>query len=423
MTISILTAGTRGDIQPYIALGIALKKAGYSVRVATFENYGTFIKSFGLEFYPIQGDVSKITASDSVSGARTADNPLKIALSFQKLKSYVFDLQKDFFNACTDSEAIVYHPGVPIGYFTAQYLRIPSILATPFPMTPTGDYPALIFYNLPRFGRAFNRISHKLFEQVIWFASGAAVKKFWQKEFGRAPTQFGCPYSRQNTRTSPTILSCSNYVFPQPDDWPEHVYNTGYWFIDEEAGWEPPADLLDFIHKGAPPVYVGFGSIGDPALATQTTELVMQALKYSEQRGILAIGWNGMTNAGPVPEEVFILESAPHAWLFPQMAAVVHHGGAGTTAAGLRAGVPGVIVPSTNDQFAWGRRVYELGAGPKPVPRRTLSADKLAQAIRSALSEEVKAAARDLGSKIQSEKGTETAARIIIDCLATEVAS
>ena len=415
--ITILTTGTRGDTQPYIALGMALKKAGQAVRIAAFENYETFVKSYGLEFYPIKGDVSRAASSDNALDAHKADNPLKVLLSFNKLKSLVLDLQKDFFAACAGSDAIVYHPGAPIGYFTAQQLKIPAILATPFPMTPTHDYPALIFYDKIRLGSGINWITHKLFEQIMWFASSSAVKSFWQQQFGHVPENFACPFGKQNTRGFPTIISCSNFVFPRPADWPPHVHNTGYWFLDGEPDWSPSPELLDFLQKGAPPVYVGFGSVGDPALALQTTELVIAALKRSGQRGILATGWHGMSKMDTIPEDIFILESAPHTWLFPRMAAVVHHGGAGTTAAGLRAGIPAIIIPYSNDQFAWGRRVYELGVGSKPIPRKKLTAEKLSAAIQLVLSKEIKAAAIDLGDKIQSEHGAATAARIIIDCL------
>lgn len=417
MLITILTTGTRGDTQPYIALGMELKKAGHNVRIAAFENYETFVKSFGLEFYPIKGDVSRISSSDSVKDAMKADNPLKFFLSFNKLKSFVFDIQKDFFNACIGSDAIVYHPGAAIGYFIAQHFNIPSILATPFPMTPTRDYPSLIFYDTVRLGRGFNFVTHKIFEKIMWFASSSAIKQFWKKEFGKAPEDFTCPYGKQNTRFLPTVISCSKYVFPRPNDWSEYINIFGYWFLDDEVDWRPSSDLLNFIQRGTPPVYVGFGSIADPVLAVRTTELVIDALKRSGQRGILATGWNGMSKIDNIPEEIFILESAPHSWLFPRMAAVVHHGGAGTTAAGLRAGVPSIIIPYSNDQFAWGCRVCELGVGSKPIRRKNLTSEKLSDAIKFVLAKEIKDAAKDLGIKIQSENGAETAANIIINCV------
>ena len=334
MVITILTTGTRGDTQPYIALGVALEKAGHHVRLAAFENYESFVKEYGLEYYPIKGDVSMVASSMSGKNAMQTDSPLKVLLSFNKLKSFIFDIQKDFFNACMGADCVVYHPGAAIGYFAAQYFNIPSIFAPPFPMTPTRDFPALIFYDAPRLGRGFNFATHKIFEQIMWFANSSVIKQFWKQEFGKAPANFSNPFGRQNTKKLPTIISCSSYVFPRPGDWSEYIYNPGYWFLDDAADWTPSADLLDFLQKGAPPVYIGFGSIGNPALAVQTTELAIDAIKRSGQRGILATGWSGMSKLDIVPENIFILESAPHSWLFPRMTVVVHHGGAGTTAAG-----------------------------------------------------------------------------------------
>ncbi len=413
MKITILTTGSRGDTQPYIALGVQLKKSGHAVRLASFQNYGSFVKDHGLEFYPIRGDVSLIAAGADGKDAMQADNPLKLFLSFNKLKAHVFDLQQDFFHACKDSDVIVYHPGGAIGYFAARHFNIPSVLATPFAMSPTRDYPSLIFYDAPRLGKGFNFLSHKILEQIMWFASSSPLKEFWKQEFGKLPTDFSNPFSKQASKNLPTIISCSEFVFPTPSDRSEHIHTTGYWFLDEEAGWNPSIELLNFLEKGPPPVYVGFGSVGNLDAALQTTQLVIEALKCSGQRGVLATGWNGMSKLEKTPDDIFILESAPHSWLFLQMAAVVHHGGAGTTAAGLRAGVPSIVVPSGNDQFAWGRRVYELGVGSMPIPRKQLTAEKLADAIQSALSNEIIDAAKELGKNIQSEKGVEKAARVI----------
>jgi len=417
MQITILTTGSRGDTQPYLALGTELKRSGFHVRIAAFENYKSFVTSHGLEFFPIQGDVSLVSSGISAKSARKADNPLKVLLSFAKLKQYVFAMQMDFFDACTGSDVIVYHPGAPIGYFIARQMNIPSVLATPFPMTPTTEYPALIFYDSARLGKTFNYITGKILQQIMWFPSSSAIQNFWKGEFGKIPDHFGCPFNRQTTKALPTIISCSNFVFPRPKDWPENVKNTGYWFLDEESSWKPSKELKAFLKSGKPPVYIGFGSLGDPEQADQTTDLVIHALRLSGQRGVLATGWSGMSKRENIPKEIFILESAPHSWLFPRMAAVVHHGGAGTTAAGLRAGVPSIIVPFSNDQFAWGRRIFELGVGPKPIPRKVLTAKRLAEAIKSGLSIEITAKSRDLGLKIQNENGSRVAAQIIMDTL------
>lgn len=417
MLITMLTMGTRGDTQPYIALGLELKKAGHTVRIAASEGFENFIKKYNLDYYPVRGDVSKVASSDLAKDAMNADNPLKFFKSFNNpiLKAMIFDMQYDLWNACKGSDAIVYHPGAGIGYFIAQYMKIPSILGTPFPMTPTKDYPALIFYDTFRIGKTFNLITHKIFEKGFWLALSSPVKKFWEKEFGKKPDGFSCPFSKQKTAKLPTIISCSNFVFARPADWSEHIHSNGYWFLEDQEDYKPSNDLQSFLKNGKPPVYVGFGSIGDKDQASHTTKIVMDALNYSRQRGILATGWSGMAKPEHIPEDIFILESAPHSWLFPQMAAVVHHGGAGTTAAGFRAGVPSVIIPYGNDQFAWGRRVYELGVGSKAIPRKELTAEKLSDAIQFALREEIKTTAKILGENIRNENGAETAAKVIMD--------
>jgi sterol 3beta-glucosyltransferase len=417
MLITILTTGSRGDTQPYLALAVEIEKTGHHVRIAAFENYKDLVQSYGLEFFPIKGDISKVAARDDLKGALNADNPIKVLLSFNKLKSLVSDLQKEFYTACTGADAIIYHPGAAIGYFIAQQKKIPAILATPFPMTPTGNFPALIFYNNVRLGKGFNYLSHKIFEQIMWFASSSVVKQFWLKEFGKIPENYGCPFGRQITRKLPTIISCSKYVFPRPDDWPEHVYNNGYWLSDDAENWKPSPKLLKFLENGNPPIYIGFGSLGNSSKAIQTTELVVEALHLSGQRGILATGWNGLAEIANIPENILIIDSAPHSWLFPRMSAVVHHGGAGTTAAGLKAGIPSIVIPFSNDQFAWGRRVFELGVGPKPIPRKNLTADNLSMAIEFALSNETKKAAKDLGEKISSENGAAAAANVVLNSL------
>jgi len=416
MKITILTAGSRGDTQPYIALGLALQNAGHSVRIATFGNFKTMVESNGLEFFLVRGDVMQVTRSELGREAMSPDNPLKVMLSFNQLKKLVGDLQQDFFNACDGADAVVYHPGAAIGYFIAQEKKIPAILASPYAFTPTSDYPSLLFYHLPRLGKMYNTLTHRIQAQIFWSTASQAIRQYWQGQFGHAPAHFGSPFSRQITRRDPTVIAYSEHVFPRPTGWPEQVHITGYWFLDEEAGWQPPQDLLDFLQDGKPPVYVGFGSVGDASLAEQKTRLVIEALKQSGQRGVLATGWNAMTKIGYLPETIYVIDSAPHSWLFPRMAAVVHHGGAGTTAAGFRAGVPSIILPYGNDQFAWGLRAFELGVGPRPVPQKRLTTEALSGAITAALRPQVLTAAGALGEKIRGEHGAENAVEIISRC-------
>jgi sterol 3beta-glucosyltransferase len=415
VNIAILTAGTRGDTQPYVAVGIELRKIGHAVRIAAAENFESLVRPHGLDFHPVRGDIEKVASGDLAKNARKADNPLRFLFSLNKpaFKAMLLLALEDQFQACADADVIVYHPGAALGYFVARQRGIPAVLASPFPMTATREFPALLFYGSIRPGEAFNLLTHRLFAAMMWMAAGSPVKEFWKNRFGRVPAGFTCPYPLQDTREFPTVTSCSPQVFPRPRDWPEHAHMDGYWFIDDASDWAPPRDLVDFLSSGQAPVYVGFGSVGDAETAERTTEMVIAALRHAGQRGLLASGWSGLAHHAALPESVHMLRSAPHSWLFPRMAAVVHHGGAGTTAAGLRAGIPSVIIPHGNDQFAWGRRVHELRVGPAAIPRKKLTAEKLSAAITAALKDEVRQAAAELGRRIRAENGAAAAARVI----------
>jgi sterol 3beta-glucosyltransferase len=181
----------------------------------------------------------------------------------------------------------------------------------------------------------------------------------------------------------PVLHGHSAAIWPAPHDWPAHAEVTGAWFLDPPGGdpsWSAPPGLIAFLGKGAPPVYIGFGSMAgvDPE---STTRVVMDAVARAGVRAVLARGWGGIDRTAPMAAQVHLVDEVPHAWLFPRMAAVVHHGGAGTTAAGLRAGRPTLVCPFGLDQPFWGRRVQALGVGPVPLPQRRLDAGTLAQAL------------------------------------------
>jgi UDP:flavonoid glycosyltransferase YjiC (YdhE family) len=213
----------------------------------------------------------------------------------------------------------------------------------------------------------------------------------------------------------PTLYGVSPVVFPRPADWPAWVHLTGYWFLDQPVDWQPPAELLDFLDRGQAPVYIGFGSMSgrDPAA---TTETVVAALAAAGQRGVLLTGWGGLDRAAMETAaklhgvDVLAVESVPHDWLFPRMAAVFHHGGAGTTAAGLRAGVPSAAVPFFGDQPYWGAILADLGVGPAPIAQNELSVPRLAAAITRATGElALRARAAEIGQRIRAEDGVGTA--------------
>ena len=215
----------------------------------------------------------------------------------------------------------------------------------------------------------------------------------------------------------PVLYGFSPAILPKPRDWPENVHICGHWALDEGLGWQPPRELLEFLQAGAPPVYVGFGSMvsRNPG---ETTMLVREALKLCGARAVVARGWDRQGGQAGTDGQVFEIEQAPHDWLFPKMAAVVHHGGIGTTTAALKAGVPNIIVPFNYDQPFWGNIVYRQGVGPKPIPRQKLTAATLAKAIEESLTDgAMREKAAEMGRQIRMEDGVGNAVRWIDEYL------
>lgn len=412
--ITILCSGSRGDFQPYIALAQQLKKLGKDVRITGSKSFEGFIRSYGIDVYPIQADIETLKIDPKLlKDAGSSDNPLKMLLTFNKMKEYGIYMVNDFYSACEGSELIIYHPGCSIGYFAAQKFGIPSILASPFPMHKTNEYLSVVMYGKTKSHVLSKKISYALIQGMLWMASKDSVKGFWKKNFGKLPDNFGCPFERHTDEKYPAIVSCSNFVFKRPDDWNENIHQSGYWFVEESSEYTPSDELAIFLNSDDKPVYIGFGSMASLENHEGLTEMVVEAIIKSRKRGIIC----GMGRPSNLPKNIIAIDSIPHTWLFDRVSAVCHHGGAGTTAAGFKAGIPSIIVPFSNDQFAWAHRAYDLGVGAKPIPKKELSSDKLADAIKFALTDKIIAKARTLGHNIATENGAMECAKIIVKCL------
>ncbi len=412
--ITILCSGSRGDFQPYIALAQQLKKLGKDVRIAASKSFEGFIRGYGIDVFPVEADIETLNVDPKLlKAAGSADNPLKMLLAFNKMKEYGIYMVNDYYSACDGSELIIYHPGCTIGYFAAQKFGVPSVLASPFPMHKTKEYLSVVMYGKTKSNVLTNKISYAMIQGMLWMASKDSVKGFWKKRFGKAPDNFGCPFERHTDKKHPAIVSCSNYVFKRPQDWNENIYQNGYWFVEEPSEYRPSDELAAFLDACDKPVYIGFGSMTSLEKHDGLAEIAVEALIISGKRGIIC----GMGRPENLPENIIAIDGAPHTWLFERVSAVCHHGGAGTTAAGFKAGVPSIIIPFSNDQFAWAHRAYDLGVGSKPIPKKELSAEKLADAIRNALTDEIVANADNLGKKIASENGAMACAEIIVKSL------
>jgi sterol 3beta-glucosyltransferase len=412
--ITILCGGTRGDVQPYLALAIELKKLGKAVRIAVSRNHESFIRSYGIDYYCVDVDFESLNVDKNmIREAQQADNPLKMFLSFQKMKKYGIHMVNHYFSACQGSELIVYHPGVAIGYFAAEKLGIASVLALPFPLSKTKEQTSVILYGKVKSNSVINLFSYFLLQNMLWMASESSLKPFWKEKFGHLPEHFGCPFERHTDYRHPAIVSCSNFVFKRPGDWNENVHQNGYWFLEEPNEYIPPKELTDFLENGEKPIYIGFGSMLTDQKPEKISKIIIAGLARVGKRAILS----GIGKLQNIPDTIFTIDNIPHSWLFPRMSAVCHHGGAGTTAAGFKAGVPSVIFPFALDQYAWAQRAYDLGVGPKPVPINKLTSEKFADAIYYAFQEKIKANSKALAQNIASENGAGDSARVIADCL------
>ncbi len=408
MRITILALGSRGDVQPLVALGMGLQRTGrHEVSFVTSDDFEEMARRRGLGFSSLgisaRPFLDTQVAWDVLESGRNIIQGMRGTV--RMVQPALEQLMERARQACHGTDAIIFSTLGVGAYHIAQKQRLPCFWAIPFPFfSRTRSFPSLSFPFLP-LGGFYNLFTHMIVELFAQQLIGRFVNRWRRDRLGLPPVSLlKWPYSRMDGQPVPVLYSYSPAVVPKPPDWGEHIHVTGYWFLDRLPDWQPPADLMAFLEAGPPPVYVGFGSMSnrDPEAMTH---IVLDALKRSGQRGLIATGWGGLKSAD-LPGDVFKVESVPHDWLFPRVAAVVHHGGAGTTAAGLRAGVPSVLVPHFGDQPFWARRVVRLGVGPKPIPRKRLTAQRLGAAIATAVTDEnMRARAAALGERIRSEDG------------------
>ncbi|MAS37619.1 MAG: glycosyl transferase [Anaerolineaceae bacterium] len=422
MRITLVTIGSRGDIQPFIPLAVGLKNAGHAVRVATHEPYESFVREHGLDFGPLVGNPQEMMqAENGLEWLETGRNPFSFAQRMRDLAIEMMQqLGRDTLAACHDADVILFST---LGFFTAvptaEKLGVPAIATYLQPVQQTGDFPGILFPSLPGalpFNAAYNRLTYDAMMELMW-------RVFKQAYNDVRVNLLSLPPETRSFRITmndpyPVIYGFSPQVIPHPRDWRDDICISGYWFL-EVPDWQPSDELRHFLESGPAPVYVGFGSMTNRD-TDALTDTIIDGICQSNQRAILLSGWAGIGERD-LPESIFRLDYAPHSWLFPRMAAVVHHGGAGTTAAGLRAGIPSVIVPHFADQPFWASRVAALGVGPAPIQQKQLIAEKLAYAIHvAATNTAMRQRAAQLGERIRAEDGVQTAVQYIEQTLSAQ---
>ncbi len=407
MNITIFSVGTRGDVQPYLALAVGLQKAGHRVQLVAPRRFSGWIESYGVKSVGVNFDAQEAMQTPEAKAVLKSRNIIRQVQVLRRLFAVgITESNEIFWQSAQDSDYVIQSPTGSGALEMAAKREIPVSIASPVPFTPTSAYPSFFLSIRTSLGGWYNKLTHLIMQQLLWIGMGGSALNVWRQKLGlRKLNSYSDMIRFARSLNAHLLYGYSKYVLPSPSDWDDYPQVTGYWFLDKLAEWQPSTELLRFLDVGPPPVYIGFGSMG-VGNAAERTRLIVEALRLSGQRGILLTGWGGID---PIPpsEIAMAVNDVPHDWLFPQMAAVVHHGGAGSTGAGIRAGVPNIIIPfAPNDQYAWRERVVNLGVGPLAPDIKHLTAQKLADAIDRAIKDsEIRQRAAMLGEKIRAENG------------------
>eukprot|EP00899_Mesostigma_viride_P020931 jgi/Mesvir1/2883/Mv13959-RA.2 len=413
LNIVILIVGTRGDVQPFIAIGNGLKNYGHRVRLASHANYRDFVTENGLEFFPLGGD-PKILAEYMVKNKGFFPSS---AAEVKQQREQLGAIIRSTFAACTEpdresggalfvADAIIANPPAYGHIHCAEKLAVPLHMFFTMPWSPTRAFPhPLARMSNAKPHRYENRVSYFAVDSLVYNGVADMLNRFREETLALPKIRLGeGAASLLHSHRVPFAYCWSPTLVPRPSDWGSHIDVLGFFFLDLASSYTPPQDLKDFLAAGPPPVYVGFGSlvVKDP---DGMTKIIYEAFEKTGQRCLLSSGWAGLGAVEPRPSNVFIVGNCPHDWLFLQCSGVVHHGGAGTTAAGLLAKCPTTIVPFFGDQPFWGGAVERMGVGPAPIPVDDFALDRLVAALEFMQQPEVKAKVSALSDSMAKEDG------------------
>lgn len=419
MKALILTLGTRGDVQPFVALARGLVAAGHEAVVAAPHRFDSLVRGAGVVFAGIDEGPLRLVDDGPVVGEVAAGGlSAKVALA-RRMPGMFGRVLDDCWSVASGglgagADVVVHNGQVVAGHHVAERLGVPSVLALPIPLyVPTREFP------WP--GQAVPRLLPRVRNRATYLGMKGPAVVFGRTVDRWRDTVLGLPRRRgrhdplrnPDGSPAPVLHAVSRHVLPRPADWPATAAVTGYWFLHDTgpvAERDPlPAALADFLDAGDPPVFIGFGSMSGPDPAA-TTATVLAAARRAGVRAVLGTGWGGLTAADS--RDVFTTGEVPYERLLPRVAAVVHHGGAGTVAAAVAAGRPQVVCPFVADQPFWGRRMHDLGVATEPLDQRHLDADRLAGAIERAVTDtRLAETAAGLGDRVRAERGVDDAVR------------
>lgn len=407
MKITILTYGSRGDVQPFLPLSLGLMSRGHNVILAAPMRFKNLVEEHGINFFPLAGDPEDLSRRLNNAGYNFIKQVNEIMSHAVEIGA---EMLRQTDEACRDADLIIHTFAHTVGAHTlAREKNIPDIHIQTFPMfTPTGDYPNVTMPNLGN--RFLNRLTHTLSMRITMLTSTLGFDQV-RRRAGLPKRKLYHPFKDDPLRLrTPVLCAWSPSLLPPSSEWDDRVHITGYYFFPQNASYTPPPELSEFLRSGKLPVCISFGSMVNKN-AEKIDSIVRLALKQTNNRGIILSGWGSAKREST--NDLLYLESVPHDWLLPKCKMIIHHGGAGTTSAGLRAGIPQVVVPFMADQPFWGSRVHAIGVAPKPILVKKLSVEKMVGAMAEAESNVVLERAQVTGHAIRAEDGVGNAVRLI----------
>lgn len=414
MSLTFVTAGSRGDVQPLVALARGAQARGVVARVIANSEYEDLVRRNGLEYVGLPGQSPReIWADESRLSAKRSNGFRHFGTLARILRRRGPNRQSlsDIVEACKGSTAIVFSHASFNAFHVAEHLGVPAIAAYLYPTLSSSAYPAVLMPPGPMRNGYYNTATHFAVHQTFWMVDRSWVNRWRKGNLALRGLGIMPPLNTVVGRRVLNLHGFSPSVLPAPPDWPSPSFVTGYWFLDEGTDWTPPVALERFMAAGPPPVCVTFGSEMDsnPRDLYQT---VYDAIERAGARAVLVTGWSDRQSL-PQSDHVFVVDSAPYDWLFSQTSCVVHHAGTGTAAEVMRSGTPSVCIPFHGEQRFWAQAMWTIGVASEPIPRAGLTSEALAASLHAATSDSIRTRARSVGAEIRSEDGVGTAIRLI----------
>ena len=412
--IIIASMGSRGDVEPYIALGIELKKIGYDVVISAPRVYCSLVQKYNLGYRELKAvNPQSMMKIPEVEAQFIKGNMVgALLLLMKKSKSVIKEYLQEMYSNMEGADLVI-TTMVPYGASdAAEKMNVPMVHTLLNPAVPTKTIPCVIMPHIPKWLYSF---SHKLLERGFYFCFKQELNHLRKTQW-HLPKLKKPPLEKYRENGNVTLLAYSDVVLQKPKDWSEKEVITGFWQINNEIEYDPPKELADFLHKeNSKPYYIGFGSMPLKNVE-QTVFMIDKALEIAGERAILYLSYNNIKNIKH-SDRIYVVKSIPHSWLFPRVKATVIHGGIGTCRASLIAGKPVLVIPFMGDQEFWGLQLFEKGVGPKPIKLKKLDAELFAKKLLELKFDVYQKNAKEISKQLSSENGVLVAAEKIKEIL------